>query len=142
MPRSKGSFGAAWRQYRRYSQDVPAGSGAPDIAFLPEVGRHGWLLITADWHQRKRPRELEDLRRYKVKHFALPGNLGADKMAELLISTKNDIRACARDHKGHVSATIQKDGRVNVLRDDQGPLHERGETKLYYKGKLYISKPH
>ena len=121
---------------------MPPNSGAQDISFLPKVGKRGWLLITADWHQRIRPRELEDLRRYGVKHFALPGNLGATKMAELLLTAKNDIRACARDHHGHVSATIQKDGRVNVLRDDRGSLHDKGETKSYYKGKLYISKPH
>lgn len=135
-------LGRSGVKYRVYSQDVRANSGAEDITFLPRVGRRGWLLITADWHQRARLRELEDLKRYGVKHFALPGNLGASRMAELLILAKNDIRACARDHHGHVSATIQKDGRINVLRDQRGVLHERGETKSYYKGKIHISKPH
>jgi len=71
-----------------YKQDVSANSGSEDIAFLPKVGKHRWLLITADWHQRIRPREVADLKRYDVKHFALPGNLGAVKMAELFDSSK------------------------------------------------------
>jgi hypothetical protein len=76
-----------------------------------------------------------------VKHFALPGNLGAVKMAELLITAKNDIRACARDYPGHVSASIQKNGCVNVLRDSHGSLHEREETKTYCKGRIKTTKP-
>jgi hypothetical protein len=128
-------------RYRTYDQDVSANSGSQDTAFLSKVGEHGWLLITADWHQRTRPREVADLKKYNVKHFALPGNLGAVKMAELLIAAKNDIRACARDYSGHVSATIQKNGCVNVLRDGQGSLHERSETKTYCKGRVKTSKP-
>jgi hypothetical protein len=37
-------------RYRIYKQDVSANSGSEDTAFLPQVGEHGWLLITADWH--------------------------------------------------------------------------------------------
>src|SRR5882724_9456910 len=63
-------------RYRTYKQDVTPNAGSLDTSFLPKVGKRGWLLITADWHQRTRPREAEDLRRYNVKHFAMPGNLG------------------------------------------------------------------
>src|SRR5262249_29415672 len=52
-------------RYRIYKQDTV--SGAEDRTFLPKVGERGWLLITADWHQRTRPREAEDMRRYGVK---------------------------------------------------------------------------
>src|SRR5690348_2169354 len=55
-------------KYRVYRQDVRANSGVEDTAFLPKVGQRGWLLITSDWHQRARPRELQDLKRYGVKH--------------------------------------------------------------------------
>jgi hypothetical protein len=99
------------------------------------------LLITADWHQRTRPREAEDLRYYGVKHFAMPGNLGAFAMADLLAKAKNDIKACARAYIGHVSANIQRSGAVNVLRDSQGSLYERGETRVYEKGKVKTTAP-
>ncbi|HEY5260151.1 MAG TPA: hypothetical protein VIJ46_05825 [Rhabdochlamydiaceae bacterium] len=128
-------------RYRIYHQDVKANAGSEDVTFLPKVGQHGWLLITADWHQRSRPREAEDLKRFGVKHFAFPGNLGAAKMAELLVLAKNNIRACARDHEGHVSASVLRNGAVNVLRDARGSLHEREESRTYYKGKLKITVP-
>lgn len=62
-------------------------------------------------------------------------------MAELLAQAKNDIRACARDHIGHVSANVLRNGAVNVIRDDRGSLYERGETRTYYKGKVKITVP-
>jgi hypothetical protein len=71
----------------------------------------------------------------------MPGNLGATAMAELLVKSKNNIRACARAHVGHVSANVLRSGSVNVLRDSQGSLYERGETKLYQDGKVKISAP-
>lgn len=128
-------------RYRIYKQDVRANVGSADTSFLPKVGERGWLLITSDWRQRSRPREAEDLRRFGVKHFALPGNLGAVQMAELLVRAKNDIRACARDHPGHVSANVLRDGTVNVIRDERGSLYERGETKSYFNGKIKITAP-
>jgi hypothetical protein len=128
-------------RYRIYKQDVRANVGATDSSFLPKVGERGWLLITSDWHQRVRPREAEDLRRYGVKHFSLPGNLGAEAMARLIAAAKNDIRACARDHQGHVSANVLRNGCVNVIRDRHGSLHERGETRAYCKGKIKTTAP-
>jgi hypothetical protein len=128
-------------RYRIYRQDVRANVGSEDVNLFPKVGKHGWLLITADWHQRTRPREAQDLKRYGVKHFALPGNLGAVQMAQLLVSSKNNIRACAREHEGHVSANVLRSGAVNVIRDAKGSLHERGETKTYYRGKVKITAP-
>jgi hypothetical protein len=62
-------------------------------------------------------------------------------MAELLAKAKNDIRACSRAHIGHVSANIQRNGSVNVLRDSQGSLYDRGETRVYEKGKVKTSSP-
>jgi hypothetical protein len=128
-------------RHRIYNQDVRANAGSEDIQFLPKVGRRGWLLITADWHQRVRPREVEDLKRFGVKHFSLPGNLGAQQMAELLVLAKNNIRHCAREHDGHVSANVLRGGAVNVLRDAKGSLHDRGETRTYNKGKVKTIVP-
>lgn len=115
--------------------------GSEDKSFLPKIGKKGWLLITSDWHQRARPREAEDLRRYGVKHFALPADLGARKMAQLLVQAKNDIRACARDHDEHVSANVLRNGYVNVIRDQRGSLYDLGETKTYYNGKVRTTVP-
>jgi len=64
-------------RYRIYKQDVSPNVGTPDQAFLPKVGKHGWVLITADWHQRYRPREIAD-------------------GEALLVTAKNDIRQSYR----------------------------------------------
>jgi hypothetical protein len=140
-PEVKSVLDDAGVRYRIYKQDVGANVGAEDNAFLPKVGERGYLLITSDWRQRVRPREAEDLRKYGVKHFALPGNLGAEAMARLIAEAKNDIRACARDHPGHVSANVLRNGCVNVIRDRHGSLYARGETRAYCKGKIKTTAP-
>src|ERR1035438_7956808 len=63
-PEVKRVLDRAGIRYRMYKQDVRPNSGSVDTSFLPKVGERGWLLITADWHQRTRPREADDLRHY------------------------------------------------------------------------------
>ena len=129
-------------RYRIYKQDVSANSGASDESILPKIGKRGWILITADWHQRYRPREIADLRRYKVRHFVMPGNLGAEGMAKLLVAAKNDIRACCRDDTPPISASILRNGGVKLLMDANGNLHERREEKIYHKGRITTRIPY
>lgn len=129
-------------RYRIYKQDIAPNIGAPDEAFLPLVGQRGWILITADWHQRYRPREIADLRRYRVRHFVMPGNLGAESMAKLLVGAKNDIRACCRDNDPPISASVLRTGGVKLLMDSNGSLHDRGEDKLYHKGRITTRVPY
>ena len=43
-------------RYRIYKQDVTPNVGTADEEFLPKVGKHGWILITADWHPLQTPR--------------------------------------------------------------------------------------
>jgi len=128
-------------RYRIYKQDVAANAGTPDEALLPKIGKRGWILITADWHQRYRPREIDDLRRCKVRHFVMPGNLGAQGMARLLVA-KNDIRACCRDNDPPISASVLRNGGVKLLMDAKGNLHERGEEKVYHKGRITTRIPY
>ena len=72
----------------------------------------------------------------------MPGNLGAEAMAKLLVSAKNDIRACCRDNDPPIGASVQRNGAVRLLMDSRGSLHERGEEKLYYKGKITTKVPY
>jgi hypothetical protein len=129
-------------RHRIYKQDVPPNAGTADEAFLPKVGKRGWVLITADWHQRYRPRENADLRRYRVRYFVMPGNLGAQAMAKLLVAAKNDIRACCRDNEPPISASVLRNGGLKLLMDAKGNLHDRGEEKLYHKGRVTTRVPY
>jgi PIN like domain len=129
-------------RYRIYKQDVLPNAGTADEAFLPKVGQNGWVLITADWHQRYRPREIADLKRYRVRHFVMPGNLGAEAMAKLLVTAKNNIRACCRDNVPPISGSVMRNGGVRLLMDEKGNLHERGEERLYHKGRVTTRMPY
>jgi hypothetical protein len=126
-------------RFRIYSQD--AQKGTEDYRYFPKVGERGWILITGDWHQRYRPREAHDLHRYGVRHFAMPGNLGAVGMAELLVTAKNSIFACCRDNDAPISANIHRNGAVQLIKDKNGSLNERGEKKIYHKGRVRITVP-
>jgi hypothetical protein len=126
-------------RFHIYKQD--AASGTEDYRFFPKVGRRGWILITGDWHQRYRPREAHDLQKYRVRHFTMPGNLGAQGMAELLVKAKNSIFACCRDNEPPISANIHRDGAVQLIRDKHGSLHDRHLERTYNRGRVKIIAP-
>jgi len=126
-------------RFHIYNQD--AASGTEDHRYFPKVGKRGWILITGDWHQRYRPREAHDLQRYRVRHFAMPGNLGAQGMAELLVKAKNSIFACCRENEPPISANIHRDGAVQLIRDKHGSLHARDLEKTYSRGRVKTVAP-
>ena len=47
----------------------------------------------------------------------MPGNLGAEAMAKIRVTAKNDIRACCRDNEPPISATVLRNGGVKPLID-------------------------
>jgi hypothetical protein len=72
----------------------------------------------------------------------MPGNLGAESMAKLLVGAKNDFRACCRDNDPPISASVLRTGGVKLLMDSNGSLHDRGEDKLYHKGRITTRVPY
>ena len=63
-------------------------------------------------------------------------------MAKLLVNCENDIRACCRDNEPPISATVLRSGGVRLVMDARGSLHERGEEKLYHKGRITTKIPY
>lgn len=63
-------------------------------------------------------------------------------MAKLLVSAKNDVRACCRENRPPISASVLRNGAVRLLMDAQGSLYERREERLYHKGKVTIRVPY
>lgn len=63
-------------------------------------------------------------------------------MAKLLVAAKNDIRACCRDNDPPISARVLRTGGVKLLMDAKGSLHDRGEEKLYLKGRITTRVPY
>jgi len=72
----------------------------------------------------------------------MPGNLGAEAMAKLLIACKNDIRACCRNNDPPISANVLRSGGVRLVMDARGSLNERGEEKLSHKGRIITKIPY
>jgi len=72
----------------------------------------------------------------------MPGNLGAQAMAKLLVDAKNDIRACCRDNDPPISASVLRSGGVKLLMDAKGNLHDRREEKIYHKGRITTRIPY
>jgi hypothetical protein len=71
----------------------------------------------------------------------MPGNLGAQGMAELLVKAKNSIFACCRDNEPPISANIHRDGAVQLIRDKHGSLHDRHLEKKYSRGRVKTVAP-
>jgi hypothetical protein len=71
----------------------------------------------------------------------MPGNLGAQGMAELLVKAKNSIFACCRDNDPPISANIHRNGAVQLIRNKTGSLHDRHLEIIYSEGRVKITKP-
>jgi hypothetical protein len=68
--------------------------------------------------------------------------LGARGIAKLLVEAKNDIRAYCRDNELPISASVRRSGGVKLLVDSKGSLHDRGEERLYHKGRITTRVPY
>ena len=59
---------------------------APDLEWIPEVGRRGWVLITRDANIRRNPLERSAYERAGVRGFVVTGkDMGGPELAELLV---------------------------------------------------------
>lgn len=58
---------------------------APDITWIAEVGKRGWVVVTRDQNIRRRPNELAAVRAAALHLFALTsGNLSAAETAAVI----------------------------------------------------------
>ena len=61
---------------------------APDVEWLLEVGKQGWVVLTKDQAIGSNPLELAAIARAKVKVFVLvSGSLNSQQMATLFVSS-------------------------------------------------------
>lgn len=59
---------------------------APDVLWIPEVARRGWVLITKDQNIRRNPLERETYRAAKLRGFVATGdNMNAKELGDLLV---------------------------------------------------------
>jgi hypothetical protein len=77
---------------------IPADESIADVDWLERAGARGWVVLMKDERIRYRPAERQALVSHKVRAFCLTsGNLRAHQMAELYLSSIEQIAAASRD---------------------------------------------
>ncbi len=96
-------------RYKRH-RDYFAGS-TPDTELLRKVGKHRWILITADQKQRTRTLESEMIKRYKIRQFVFTSSEVGD-VGKLLVKARIKMRDLCSNNEGPFVASISKSGNV------------------------------
>ena len=91
---------------------------APDVEWLPEVGRRGWIVITKDKRISRNTLEVEALRNTRVGAFILSSdNLTGAEIAEALVAAFPKIEAFVRVNEKPFIGKFYKDGRFAGWKD-------------------------
>jgi len=89
--------------------------GTPDETWLPEVGRQGWVLLTADKQIRYNRLEKRALERYSVCEFVFAsGNLSGSEMASALEQAITKIQRLWQKTEPPFVASVTKTGDVHL----------------------------
>lgn len=91
---------------------------APDIDWLPEVGKRGWVVLTKDANIGKRNLEKIAVTRAGIKMFTLASqNLSGDDMVAIFQKAIVPMQEFVRKNPAPFIAKIYKDGRIDRWRD-------------------------
>jgi len=89
---------------------------APDIEWLSEAGRRGWIVLTKDKSVRRNALEFETIRVSKVTCFSLgQGNLTAEQMVRAFVVARRRMERVLRRFEPPLTATVTATGSVRVL---------------------------
>lgn len=89
---------------------------APDVEWLGEAGRRGWVVLTKDKAVRRNKLELEAILASGVACFSLGhGNLKAEQMARAFVTARPRMERVLRRYDPPIIATVTVSGHVRVL---------------------------
>jgi len=84
---------------------------APDVEWIPEIARRGWILITKDQHIRRNPLERAAYEAAKLRGFVVTGkDMNAKELGDLLIACLPGIVRRAAGRFGPSLFTISRYG--------------------------------
>ena len=84
---------------------------APDIEWIPEVGRRNWVLITKDQYIRRNPRERAAYQSAKLRGFVVTGvDMDGADLAQLLVRRLPGMVRRAAGRPGPLLFTISGGG--------------------------------
>jgi hypothetical protein len=89
---------------------------APDVEWIPEVGRRGWVLITKDENIRRNPRERAAYQEAKLRGFIVTGgDMSGVNLAELLVPRLPGMARRVANKRGPLLFTISRGGTFTKL---------------------------
>lgn len=90
--------------------------GAVDVDWLPTVGQRGWVLVSSDRRQSRKPDELAILRRAKVRafYFSTATMTAADQIGAFTRALGPVVRAVRKQTPPFVKA-IRPGGKVKPI---------------------------
>lgn len=97
------------------SRDV-FGRGVEDEVWLPKVGEHGWILLTKDRAIRRRPPELDALRKARVRAlFFAAGDMTSAQMISSFRAALPRIQRLVKREKPPFLWRITPSGKLEKL---------------------------
>jgi hypothetical protein len=100
-------------RFERHLSHFPRGT--PDEAWLPLVGKNGWVLITADKRMRYNLLERRALELSAVREFVFAsGNLSGNEMAAALKTALRKMQRMCRRFSTPFVAAITRTGEVHL----------------------------
>ncbi len=89
---------------------------APDLEWIPEVGRRGWVLITKDENIWRNRLERAAYREAELRGFILTGgDMSGPELAELLVSRLSGMVRRVANKRGPMLFTISRGGTFRKL---------------------------
>ena len=93
-------------------------AGTPDVDWLPEIGRRGWVLLTKDKWIRRRTVEKRALLSSGIAAFVLSsGDMGGAEMGQAFSKAYSRMRKLLRDYRPPFIAIVRASGSVTLLTD-------------------------
>jgi hypothetical protein len=88
----------------------------PDIDWIPEVAKRGWVLITKDKNIRRNPLERAAYEAAKLRGFVATGkNMNAKELGELLVSCLTGMTRRVAGRTGPLMFTVSRLGVLSKL---------------------------
>ena len=89
---------------------------APDVEWIPEVGRRNWVLITKDQHIRRNPLERAAYQNARLRGFVVTGvDMSGIDLAQLLVRCLPGMVRRAAGRPGPLMFTISGGGIFSKL---------------------------
>lgn len=111
-------------------------STTPDVEWLPEVGRQGWLVLTRDKRIRYKPNEKNAVMQAGVGLFVLVGSTSHRELAENFIATIDKVADFIENNPPPFIAKIYRPSPSSTRKDGR---RRPGQIRLWLSRDQWVS---